>query len=57
LRAAYLVERPVVARFGSRVQRLQAEHPEAAVLCTGPWPPYSFVYLPTRLAAGGETAR
>lgn len=43
LHASYLVERRVVAKFRATAQRLQREHPEAAVLCTGPWPPYSFV--------------
>jgi hypothetical protein len=43
LRAAYLVERANVARFRALVERLQQQHPEIAVLCTGPWPPYSFV--------------
>jgi hypothetical protein len=42
LRGAYLVERPAVARFRATVERLQSAHPEAAILCTGPWPPYSF---------------
>jgi hypothetical protein len=42
LRAAYLVDRDAVADFVARVQRLQREHPELALLCTGPWPPYSF---------------
>jgi Gas vesicle synthesis protein GvpL/GvpF len=42
LRGAYLVERPAVGRFRAAVERLQAAHPEAAILCTGPWPPYSF---------------
>lgn len=48
LRAAYLVERPAVAEFRALAQRLQRERPDAALLCTGPWPPYSFV--------DGETA-
>jgi hypothetical protein len=43
LHASYLVERPVVAEFRAAAQRLQREHRDAAVLCTGPWPPYSFV--------------
>jgi hypothetical protein len=43
LRASYLVEQPAVAGFRSAVERLQREHPEAALLCTGPWPAYSFV--------------
>ena len=42
LRAAYLVERPHVDRFASLVERLQNAHPELQLLCTGPWPPYSF---------------
>jgi hypothetical protein len=43
LRASYLVDRPAVAEFRGLAQRLQAEHPDVAFLCTGPWPPYSFV--------------
>jgi hypothetical protein len=43
LRASYLVEQTAAARFRSTVQRLQHEHPEAALLCTGPWPAYSFM--------------
>jgi hypothetical protein len=42
LRAAYLVDREAVEGFVSLVQRLQAAHPGLDVLCTGPWPPYSF---------------
>jgi hypothetical protein len=43
LRAAYLVERNMVPRFRSAVERLQRSSPEVAILCTGPWPPYSFL--------------
>jgi Gas vesicle synthesis protein GvpL/GvpF len=43
LRASYLVERAVVARFRAAVERLQAAHPTTGILCTGPWPAYSFV--------------
>jgi hypothetical protein len=43
LRASYLVDRAVVARFRATVERLQRAHPEAGILCTGPWPAYSFV--------------
>jgi Gas vesicle synthesis protein GvpL/GvpF len=46
LRAAYLVDRDSLARFGATVERLQRERPEVAILCTGPWPPYSFVTAP-----------
>jgi Gas vesicle synthesis protein GvpL/GvpF len=42
LRAAYLVDRDAVEGFVARVRELQREHPELAILCTGPWPPYSF---------------
>jgi hypothetical protein len=42
LRAAYLVDRDAVDRFVSLVRRLQRTHSELDVLCTGPWPPYSF---------------
>ena len=42
LRAAYLVERGAVGPFVARVDELQREHPSLSLLCTGPWPPYSF---------------
>jgi Gas vesicle synthesis protein GvpL/GvpF len=41
-RAAYLVERGTVDSFVAEVRRLQGESPGLAILCTGPWPPYSF---------------
>jgi hypothetical protein len=47
LRAAYLVDRDDVASFVGAVERLRGEHPDVAMLCTGPWPPYSFVSDPT----------
>jgi hypothetical protein len=39
---AYLVERDAVAGFRAQVQALDEEMAEAEVVCTGPWPPYSF---------------
>jgi hypothetical protein len=42
LRAAYLVERGAVGPFVARVHELQREHVALSLLCTGPWPPYSF---------------
>ena len=42
LRAAYLIDRGVVAAFARHVARLQDRAPELRLLCTGPWPPYSF---------------
>jgi hypothetical protein len=42
LRAAYLVDRDRVEAFVALVRRLQDDHPALDLLCTGPWPPYSF---------------
>ena len=41
-RAAYLVEHGTLDAFVAEVARLQAESRGLAILCTGPWPPYSF---------------
>jgi hypothetical protein len=41
-RAAYLVRREDVDRLGRRVDDFAARRPELAVVCTGPWAPYSF---------------
>jgi Gas vesicle synthesis protein GvpL/GvpF len=46
LRASYLVERSAVGEFGTEARRLQREHTDLAILCTGPWPPYSFADVP-----------
>jgi Gas vesicle synthesis protein GvpL/GvpF len=43
LRASYLIDTAALARFRGAVERLQRAHPEMAILCTGPWPPYAFV--------------
>ena len=42
LRAAYLVDRAAVDGFVAAVRELQHEHRGLSILCTGPWPPYSF---------------
>lgn len=42
LRAAYLVDRDAVESFVARVAELEEDNPRARLLCTGPWPPYSF---------------
>jgi Gas vesicle synthesis protein GvpL/GvpF len=42
LRAAYLVDREAVEAFAEHVADLQSANPELQLLCTGPWPPYSF---------------
>jgi hypothetical protein len=41
-RAAYLVERHAVEPFAAEVARLQEANAGFSILCTGPWPPYSF---------------
>jgi len=43
LRGAYLVPRAAIPRFRRKVDQLQARRPDVTFLCTGPWPPYSFV--------------
>jgi hypothetical protein len=45
LTAAYLVDRDRVGDFAHHVARLQGELPDLSLLCTGPWPPYSFAEL------------
>jgi gas vesicle protein GvpL/GvpF len=44
--AAYLVPVAEAAVFGQQVRGLEAAHPELTVVCTGPWPPYSFAVDP-----------
>jgi hypothetical protein len=56
LRASYLVEVAAVADFRGVARRLQDEHHDVAVLCTGPWPPYSFVDVPV-LSSSAASAR
>jgi hypothetical protein len=41
-RGAYLVERGAVEPFTAAVARLQDADAGLNILCTGPWPPYSF---------------
>jgi hypothetical protein len=40
--SAYLVDRPRVADFTDGVRRLDERHDDIELVCTGPWPPYSF---------------
>jgi hypothetical protein len=42
LSAAYLVPRSQVDEFRGAVRELEKRHPEVTLVCTGPWPPYSF---------------
>ncbi len=41
--AAFLLPRDRLLLFRDVVSHVANEHPELALLCTGPWPPYSFV--------------
>jgi hypothetical protein len=43
LRAAYLVDRNRIEQFALEVAGLQESRPDLRLLCTGPWPPYSFI--------------
>jgi hypothetical protein len=42
LQSAYLVPRQETDVFGEAVRRLEAAHPDLTIVCTGPWPPYTF---------------
>jgi hypothetical protein len=42
VRGAYLVDRPRVADFTDCVKDLDERHADIELVCTGPWPPYSF---------------
>ena len=42
MRGAYLVDREAVDVFCERVNDLERERFASALVCTGPWPPYSF---------------
>jgi len=44
-RAAYLVDRERVDEFAGRVDELQRDL-DWSIVCTGPWPPYSFTEEP-----------
>ncbi|MBU0703233.1 MAG: GvpL/GvpF family gas vesicle protein [Chloroflexi bacterium] len=54
LTAAYLVERDRVTAFQREVGGLNAAYPALRLLCTGPWPPYSFVTATVPTADGEE---
>jgi hypothetical protein len=56
LSAAFLVHGDSLPFFRHQVARLAEAHPELALLCTGPWPAYSFVSAHSSQPAAG-TAR
>jgi len=43
LSGSYLVERDAVDTFRAAVAALDRERADVTLVCTGPWPPYSFV--------------
>jgi hypothetical protein len=43
LRCAYLVERAALDEFLAAAAKLDSEVADFTLVCTGPWPPYSFV--------------
>ena len=45
LSAAYLLPGSEVPSFKAAVEAANAEHPELTLVCTGPWPPYSFAVV------------
>jgi hypothetical protein len=42
LTCAYLVDRARLDAFRERVESLGSDLVRGTVMCTGPWPPYSF---------------
>ena len=44
-RPAYLVPRGDVDRFRGHVRSVENSYPQLVVVCTGPWPPYSFAAI------------
>ena len=52
--AAFLMPRDATETFRQAVSRLAKAHPKLALLCTGPWPPYSFVNAQAGERAIGE---
>jgi hypothetical protein len=43
LAGAFLVAENMVSAFMAEIERLEGELGGASLVCTGPWPPYSFV--------------
>lgn len=52
--AAYLIERDRMTVFQRMVNALKITHPTLDLLCTGPWPPYSFVTAGAVAASGKQ---
>lgn len=56
VRDAYLVERDRMAGFARAVQSIDEGDPEIEMVCTGPWPPYSFAHLIDNAARPGSSS-
>ncbi len=52
--ASFLMPRDATETFRRAVSQLAKAHPRLALLCTGPWPPYSFVSAQAGERAIGE---
>lgn len=53
MNASFLVEKDEVEAFSDEVARLQEKYPPFKLLYSGPWAPYSFVYI--KIGAKGMT--
>jgi len=42
LQAVYLVPEEQIEAFREHMNRIEGAHPELTMVCTGPWPPYTF---------------
>jgi hypothetical protein len=51
LSACYLVEQTRIGDFHQAYERLRRGRPDFRYLLSGPWPPYSFVVMPSQAAA------
>jgi hypothetical protein len=47
-KAAYLVDRDRVGAFRARIEELESQNANVQIVCTGPWPPYSFSSMENR---------
>jgi hypothetical protein len=54
VREAYLVDRDRLASFAQALRDLDERDPEIEMVCTGPWPPYSFARAIDLTAGSGE---
>ena len=51
---AFLVPRDRIGCFTKRLDMLAVACPDLAIICTGPWPPYSFTDWPDHSLKPGE---